>query len=59
MLDDNVNLLVEYDVMSVSIRFPEDNYYTIAPSIYIKLGDAVDCFIWWWHVGMNDLDHSW
>ena len=22
-----------------------DNYYTITPSIYVKLGDTVDCFI--------------
>ena len=23
----------------------KDNYYTIIPSIYVQLGDAVDCFI--------------
>ena len=58
--DDNVNQLVEFDVMSVSIRFSKDNYDTINPSIYVKkLGDAVDCVIWWWHVVMDDLDHSW
>ena len=48
MLDDNVNLLVEFDVMSMSIRFPKDNYYTITQSMYVKLDDAVDCFIRWW-----------
>ena len=42
---DNVNLLVEFVVMSVSIHFTQDNYYTIIPSIYVQLGGAVDCFI--------------
>ena len=36
MLDDNVNLRVEFAVMSVTIRFPQDNYYTFTPSIYVK-----------------------
>ena len=45
MLDDNVDLLVEFDVVSVSIRFPQDNYYSITPSIYVKSGNAIDCFI--------------
>ena len=44
MLDD-VNLLVEFVVMSVFIRSHKDNYYTIIPSIYVQYGDAVDCFI--------------
>ena len=42
MLDNNVSLLVEFDVMSVSVSFPQDNYYTITPSIYVILGEAVD-----------------
>ena len=45
MLDDNVNLLVEFNVIFVSIRFPQDNCYTITQGAYVKLGDAVDCFI--------------
>ena len=44
MLDDG-NLLVEFVVTSVpvSIYVPKDNYYTIIPSIYVLVGDAVDC----------------
>ena len=37
-----VNLLVEFVVMSVSIRSPQEYYYTIIPSMYVQLGDAVD-----------------
>ena len=44
MLDD-VNLLVEFVVMSVFIRSRKDNYYTIIASIYVQHDDAVDCFI--------------
>ena len=44
MLDD-VNLLVEFVVMSVFIRSHKDNYYTIIPSIYDQLGDSVDCYV--------------
>ena len=46
MLDD-VNLLVEFVVMSVSvpIRSLQDIYYTIIPSIYVHSVDAVDCSI--------------
>ena len=28
--------------MPVSIHSPQDNYYTIVPSIYVQLGAAVD-----------------
>ena len=37
--------LLNLFVMSVSIRSPQDNYYTSIPSIYVQLGDTVDCFI--------------
>jgi len=42
---DNVNQLLECVVMSVSIRSPQDNYYTIILNIYVQLGDDVDCII--------------
>jgi len=42
LVNNDVNLLVGFVVMSVSIRSPQDNYYTIIPSIYVQLGDAVD-----------------
>ena len=47
LVNDDVILLVEFVVMSVSvpIRSPQDNYYTIIPSINVQLGDAVDCVI--------------
>ena len=47
LVNDDVNLLVEFVVTSVSvpIRSPQDIYYTSIPSIYIQLGDVVDCFI--------------
>jgi len=47
LVNDDVNLLVEFVVTSVSvpIRFPQDIYYTSIPSIYVQLGGAVDCFI--------------
>ena len=47
LVNDDVNLLVEFVVMSVSvlIRSPQDIYYTIIPSIYVHSGDAVDCSI--------------
>jgi len=45
LVNDDVNLLVEFVVMSVFIRSHKDNYYTIIPSIYVQYGDAVDCFI--------------
>ena len=43
--NNDVNLLVEFVVMSVSIRSHKDNYYTNVPNIYIQLGDSVDCSI--------------
>ena len=49
LVNDDVTLLVEFVVtsvsMSVPIRSPQEIYYTSIPSIYIQLGDAVDCFI--------------
>jgi len=45
LVNDDVNLLVEFVLLSVFIRSPPDIYYTIIPSINIQLGDAVDCFI--------------
>ena len=43
----------------MSIRSTKDNYYSIIPSICVRLGDAVDCSIWWCHVDMDDLAHAW
>jgi len=46
MMMDCVNLLVEFVVIPVPTLSPKDNYYyIIMPSIYVQLGDAVDCFI--------------
>ena len=45
MLVNDVNLRVGFVVMSVSVYSPQDNYYTIIPSMYVLLGDAVDCSI--------------
>ena len=47
LVNDDVNLLVEFVVMSVSVPIcsPQDIYYTIIPSIYVHSGDAVDCSI--------------
>ena len=45
MMVDYVNLLVEYVIMSVTILSHNDNYYTIILSIYVRSGEAVDCFI--------------
>ena len=49
LVNDDVILLVEFVVtsvfVSVPICSPQDNYYTIIPSIYVQYGDAVDCFI--------------
>ena len=42
LVNNDVNLLVGFFVMSLSIRSPQDNYYTIIPSIYVQLGDVVD-----------------
>mmetsp|Transcript_11212 Transcript_11212/g.12615 ORF Transcript_11212/g.12615 Transcript_11212/m.12615 type:complete len:86 (-) Transcript_11212:497-754(-) len=42
LVNNDVNLLVGFVVISVSIHSPLDNYYTIIPSIYVQLGDAVD-----------------
>ena len=36
MLDYTVKVLVEFDVMSASICFPQDNYYTIISSICVQ-----------------------
>ena len=62
-----VDLLAEFVFVSMSICSPQDDYYTSIPSIYVLLGDAVDCYIlWWYHVCTDDLlqrrqyyDHSW
>ena len=46
LVNDDVNLLVEFVVMSVSVPIcsPQDiYYYTIIPSINVQLGDTVDC----------------
>ena len=49
LVNDDVNLLVEFVVMSVfvsvPIRSPQDIYYAIIPSIYVHSGDAGDCSI--------------
>ena len=42
---DNVNQLLEFVVMSMSICSPQDNYYIIILNIYVQLGDDVDWFI--------------
>ena len=46
LVNDDVNLVVEFVITSVSvsmtIRSPQDIYYTSIPSIYVQLGDAVD-----------------
>ena len=61
LVNDDVILLVEFVVtsvsMSVPIRSPPDIYYTSIPNIYVQLGDAVDCFIRWCHVGTDELVH--
>ena len=61
LVNDDVNLLVEFVVTSVSVPIcsPQDIYYTSIPSIYVQLGDAVDCFIWWCHVGTDELVRRW
>ena len=41
--NDDINLLVECVVTSVSICSAQDIYYTNIPSIYVQLGDVVDC----------------
>ena len=45
LVNDDDNLLVEFVVMSVFIRSPQDIYYTIIPTIYVHSGDAVDCYM--------------
>jgi len=46
LMNDDVNLLVvEFVVVSVFIRSPQDIYYTIISSINVQLDDAVDCCI--------------
>ena len=46
LVNDDVNLLVEFVVTSVSIVSPTDNNnYTVISSIYVQFGDAVDCSI--------------
>ena len=47
LVNDDLNFLVEFVVMSVSMPICsfQDIYYTIIPSIYVHLGDAVDCSI--------------
>ena len=47
LANDDVNLLVAFVVTSVSVpnRSLQDIYYSNIPSIYVQLGDAVDCFI--------------
>ena len=58
----HVNFLLEFVVTSVSVSIcsAQDIYYTYIPSIYVRLGDAVDySIIWWRHVGMDDFIHGW
>ena len=45
LMNDDVNLFVEFVIMSVFIHYPQDIYYTIIPSIYVHSGDAGDCSI--------------
>ena len=47
LVNDDVNLLVEFVVMSVSVptRSPQDIYYIIIPSMYVHSGDTGDCSI--------------
>ena len=45
LVNDDINLLIEFVVVSISIRCFKDNYYTINTSIYVQLGDVVDCSI--------------
>ena len=42
LVNDDINLLVEFVATSVSICSAQDIYYTYIPSIYVRLGDAVD-----------------
>ena len=58
MMMNYVNLLVEFVAMSVSIRTPKNNNFTIIPTIYVQLGDAVDNSIQWCHVGTVDWVHG-
>ena len=37
------NLLVEYDIMSVSILSQKDNYYTFIPNSYVFIGGGGVC----------------
>ena len=43
-----------------SLRSPKDNYSTIIPSIYVLVGNDVDCsIIWWCRVCIDDFVHGW
>ena len=42
LVNNGINLHVEFVVMSVSICSPGNNYYTVVPSIYVRLGNAID-----------------
>jgi len=41
-VNNDVDLRDRVIVMSMSIRSPQEYYYTIIPSMYVQLGDAVD-----------------
>ena len=57
LVNDDVNLLVEFVVMSAFIRSLQDNYYTIIPVINVLFCDAVDYSIQTCHVGTDDYLH--
>ena len=47
LVTDDVNLLVEFVVMFVSLcSTNNNNYYTNIASIYVQLVDAVDCLLY-------------
>jgi len=46
LVNDGINVLVEFVVMSVSICSTKENHNTIIiPTIYVGLGDTIDCSI--------------
>ena len=53
MMLNYVNLLVEYDSMSVSILSEKDNYYTFIPSSYVFIGGEGDGDIYTYIYGYN------
>ena len=46
MMSYDVNLLVEYVIMSVPILSPKDNQHTFIPSSYVFIGGAGDWYIY-------------